>query len=122
MSDEELKKLVPNEGQSRKLAKAKSLSKEEAVKFVETISKEGGKTDIDAAAKALDEIKPSKVKPDPSALPPQERKKALVSALEKAKSSFSAKINAAFEEFGGPETVDAWLKDMAEEMLVRLSK
>ncbi len=122
MSDEQFKRLVPNEGQAKKLAKAKSLSKEEAVKFVEAIAKEGPAADISAAAKALDQIKPPKAKPQPSELSKDERRKALTSALDKARASFEAKIDAAFEEYGEPEHVDSWLKAFAMETLDRLAR
>jgi len=122
MSEEEFKRLVPGEAQAKKLSKAKALTKDEAVKFVAAISKEGAPADISVATKALEEIKPPKPKPNPSELSQDERRKSLEKALEKAKSSFESKIDAAFEEYGEPEFVDSWLKSFAEGMLERLSK
>lgn len=122
MSEEDFKRVVPNEAQAKRLSRAKSLSKEQAGEFVKAVAEKGEEADIESAAKALDMIKPPKVKPSTSELSRDERKKALVSALEKAKSSFNAKVDSIFDEYGEPETVDSWLKSFAEEMLEKLSR
>lgn len=122
MSDEEFRRIVPNETQVRKLSRANSLNKEQAKKFVEAIAKEGEKADIGVAAKTLNEIKPPKEKPSPAKLPPAERKKSLVTALDKVKVAFQSKIDSVFDEFDDPETVDAWLRKFAEDILKKLSR
>jgi len=122
MSDEDFKRIVPNETQVRKLSRANSLSKEQAKKFVATIAEEGEKADISVAAKTLDEIKPPKVKTPPAKLSPDARKKLLVAALEKVKASFNAKIDDIVDEFDEPGAVDTWLRKFAEAILVKLTR
>ena len=122
MSDDEFRRIAPNEAQAKKLSRAVSLSKEQTKKFVESMAGKGDDSDFAAAAETLNEIKPPKVKLVPTELPPKERTKAMILALDKARASFNSKVEAVFEEFGDPDTVDTWLRKFAEDIFRQLSK
>ncbi len=122
MSDETFRRIVKHEAQADKLSKVASLSKNEMEKFVEAVEEKAEDADFESASEAFKEIKPPKFKSSPEKLTPEERKKLLIKALDKAGKNFDSKIEAIFDEFADPETVDSWLKNFAESILERLSK